>query len=178
MDLRLRRRERAALQGGPQERRRYLRERLRQEPLLSAFVAQLSSEDALRIAGYGAVVYYSLTEALARYLEGRGFERFDQLGLEVRPQVVAICTARARLEWKDPLAALGVLRNRRLVRQALGIRRMPHGTRREELRLRARDLGELLEHEGHLRWTDAYERLARGIPADLLQRYDAGPQAA
>lgn len=101
------------------------------------FVGVLTREGALWLAGgngYGhnaiAALKSVLLEVGLRAHEARDLASSDALW----QRVVDLCRQRARREW-DPISAIAVLGSRHRIKAALGIERMPNGTRAEERRL-------------------------------------------
>jgi hypothetical protein len=140
-DSRLRELERAAALGGPEAAARLLRMRLRSgllEASARRFAAVLTSKGALWLAGGNGRVYDSV-EALRAVLLEAGVAEDEARALAssdaLWDKVLVLCRERARREW-DPIKAIAVLGNRRRIKAALGIDRMPSGTGAEERRLR------------------------------------------
>lgn len=159
-DARLRELERATALGEPDAAARLLRMRLR-SGLLDAptqrFVGLLTSEGALWLAGGHGRGYHAGQALLAVLLEaGLGADEAWDLAWSgaLWERVLELCQDRARREW-DPIKAIAVLGNRRRIKFALGIERMPSGTAAEERRLRQAWVDELDRYYQH---TDVVDR--------------------
>lgn len=183
-DARLRELERAAALGEPEAAARLLRMRLR-SGLLDAparrFVDVLTPEGALWMAG-GQGYGYHAGEALRAVLLEAGIATDEARELAssdvLWDKVLELCQERARHEW-DPIKAIAVLGNRRRIKFALGIERMPKGTGAEERRLRQAWVDNLDPYYQHTDVVDSSWRPPKPQPwpmgwEDLLPVRQAG----
>lgn len=141
-DAHLRQLERVAAQGDREAVLAFLialgraGDRGRQIEASAAYVCKrLTRKEALLIAGWGMPIGH----AQAAYVKHKKelFAGFVLDWAKFHPALVRVCRDRCHEEW-DPLRALGVLKQSKLVRAALGLKQMPKGTGKELKRLRAR----------------------------------------